>query len=165
MTMDAQPDFRYQSPESRLDFALWVASRWHGNRPRYWRADFERGVLFIDVQQWSGRRDEPILRRSLAESWLVLISSRPGWRRSVAGMIRRARSNLRRPARVDLNAHTDRRTEAGLPMRKALVRLRLAEAQVIKYMCVYTAREYTAQELSEAIEGVAALIRKREEAK
>lgn len=162
--MDAQPNFRYAALENRFDFALWVASRWHGGRPRYWRFETEYQVLFIDVidaRYWDGRGDHPGLHRHIAASLHDLMCDRLGWRRAVASMIRRARRDFHRPRRFDFNAHTDRRDEANFPMRAALIRLRLIEDKAVRML----PRGGVATELSEAIQGVVDLIRKQEEAK
>lgn len=59
-----------------------------------------------------------------------------------------------------MDTRTDRRTDACVPMRAALVRLRLAEFLVADYLPDYWKKELTA-----AIDGVVALIRKTEGAK
>jgi hypothetical protein len=158
LTLAPQSDFRYPSPESRLDFALWVSSRWHGNRPRYWRFDTNYQVLFIDARYWAGRRDYPVLRRNIAESWHAIMCNGLGWRRVVAYMIRRARRDLHRTMEVDRSAHTDRRDEANFPMREALMRLRLIEDTAVRML----PRGIEATELSDAIQGVVDLIRQQE---
>ena len=59
-----------------------------------------------------------------------------------------------------MTEQNDGRTEAGRPMRAALMRLRLAELSANEHLPFYTV-----EELAEAIQGVVDLIRKQEEAK
>ena len=59
-----------------------------------------------------------------------------------------------------MNEQNDDRTEAGLPMRKAIMRLRTAEHSIRHDIPAWSKRD-----LAEAIQGVVDLIRKQEEAK